>query len=97
MSRSDARGDPQRIDSSQQMLEMQAEIFRLRNALSEAEVAGHHRIQEVHVHTRQQARAAMAHQHEAFEDVAQRYEQASANATEAAVYKELSNQEVTQQ
>ena len=70
VSRSDARGDPQRHDSEKRMLEMQADIFHLRNALSEAEGAGHHRIQEVHVHTRQEARAAMAQQYEAFEGVA---------------------------
>ena len=96
-SSSDARSDPQRsLQGQQRILEMEAEILQLRNALSTEEIAGQHRIQEVHVHSRHLTRNAMAQQNEAFRDVAQRYEHASAEATAAAVYKERSSQEAEQ-
>ena len=97
VSSSDARSDPQRMLYDQQrMLEMEAEILRLRNALSTEEIAGQQRIQEVHAHSRHLTRNAMAQQNEASRGVAQRYEHASAEATEAAVYKERSSQEAEQ-
>ena len=68
----------------------------LRNALSTEEIAGQRRIQEVHAHSRHLTRNAMAQQNEAFRGVAQQYEHASAEATEAAVYKERSSQEAEQ-
>ena len=87
-----ARSDPQRLANDHRTLEMEAEIFRLRNALNTEAIAGQQRIQEVHAHSRTLTRNAMAQQHEVFRDVAQRYEHASAEAAEAAVYKERSNQ-----
>ena len=59
MSSSGARSDPQRLVFDQRMLEMEAELFRLRNALSTEEIAGQQRIQEVHAHC-QSTRNAMA-------------------------------------
>ena len=91
-----ARSDPQRLANDQRTLEMEAEIFRLRSALTTEAMAGHQRIQEVHAQSRAQTRDAMAKQHEAFKDVAQRYEHASAEAAEAAVYKERSHHEAEQ-
>ena len=96
MSSSGARSDPQRLVYDQRMLEMEAELLRLRNALSTEEIAGQQRIQEVHAHSRHLTRSAMAQQNEAFRGVAQQYEHASAEATEAAVYKERSSQEAEQ-
>ena len=45
MSVSDARGDPQRLIENQRTLEMEADIIRLRSALSAEEISGQHRIQ----------------------------------------------------
>ena len=75
---------------------MEAEIYRLRTELSTEAIAGHQRIQEVHERSRALTRNAMAQQNEAFQDVARRYEDASAEATKAAVYKERSLQEAEQ-
>ena len=96
MSSSGARSDPQRLIHDQRTLAMEADIFRLRTALNTEAIAGQQRIQEVHAHSRTLTRNAMAQQHEVFRDVAQRYEHASAEAAEAAVYKERSNQEAEQ-
>ena len=96
MSSSGARRDPQRLIYDQRTLAMDADIFRLSNALSTEEIAGQQRIQEVHAHSRNMTRNAMAQQHKVFRDVAQRYEHASAEAAEAAVYKERSNHEAEQ-
>ena len=71
MSSSGARSDPQRLVYDQRMLEMEAELLRLRNALSTEEIAGQQRIQEVHAHSRHLTRNAMAQQNEAFRGVAQ--------------------------
>ena len=76
---------------------MEAEIYRLRTELNAEAIAGHHRIQEVHERSRILTRNAMAQQNEAFEDVARQYENASAEATQAAVYQERSRQEAEQQ
>ena len=45
MSSSGARSDPQRLIYDQRTLAMEAEIFRLRNALSTEGIAGQQRIQ----------------------------------------------------
>ena len=90
-----ARGDPTLIAQGQRNLEMEAEIYRLRTELSTEAIAGHQRIQEVHERSRALTRNAMVQQNEAFQDVARRYEDASAEATKAAVYKERSLQELS--
>ena len=95
-SSSDARSDPQQLIYDRRALEMEAEIFQLRTALNTEEIAGQQRIQEAHAQSRSLARSAIAHQHEMFRGVAQQYEQASAEAAEAAVYKERSTQEAEQ-
>ena len=96
MSTSDARSDPRQLIYDRRTLEMEAEIFQLRTALNAEEIAGQQRIQEAHAQSRSLARSAMVQQHEMFRDVAQQYEHASAEAAEAAVYKERSTQEAEQ-
>ena len=96
MPRSIARSDPQQISNDARILEMEAEVFRLRTLLDNETMAGQQRAQEVFQQTRSLARQAIAHTHEEFLDVAHQYEHASAEATEAAVYKERSNQELEQ-
>ena len=88
-----ARSDPTRIAQGHRNLEMEAEIYRLRTELNTEAIAGRHRIQEVHAHSRALTRSVMAQQNEAFQDVARQYQDASAEATAAAVYKERSHQE----
>ena len=97
ISSTDARSDSRQLIYDQRTLEMEAEIFRLRTALNAETIAGQQGIQEAKAHSRSLARNALAQQHELYRDVAQQYEHASAEATEAAVYKERSTQEAEQQ
>ena len=92
-----AKSDLQQLTSDQRTLEMEAEIFRLRTALNAETVAKQQGIQEVRAHTRSLARSALHEQQEQFRSVAQQYEQASAEATEAAVHRERSTQQAEQQ
>merc|ERR1711867_135851 len=75
---------------------MRAEIYRLRTELTTQAIAGQQRIQEVHEHSRAMTRTAMAQHNEAFQGVARQFEDASAEATLAAVNKERSHQEAEQ-
>ena len=86
-----ARGHPALIAQGQRDLEMRAEIYKLRTELTTQAIAGQQRIQEVHEHSRAMTRTAMAQQNEAFQGVARQFEDASAEVTLAAVYKERSH------
>ena len=97
ISNTGAKSDLQQLTSDQRTLEMEAEIFRLRTALNTETFAKQQGIQEAKAHTRSLARCALAEQQEQFRNVAQQYEQASAEATEAAVHRERSTQQAEQQ
>ena len=87
---------PQWSPEGHRIYELEAEVASLRQALLVEQVSGQSRSQELNAHLRQQARRALDYQREEFENVAQRHEQVSADATAAAVIRERSDQRTAQ-
>ena len=96
MQPSDARDDPQQPRDDRRTHELEAQVASLRQELHQEKVLGQIQAQEVDAHLRGQARQALDYQRDEFINVAKRHEQVSADATEAAVFRERSDQQAAQ-